>query len=168
MVQWGKAKCQRENPSNCQLPFLSHSPNHLLLLEIGWVDYCMGWERYDSPKFELEKPLVFKKHILTPWASKNPKTFAHSNMLTRFHVFLTIFLHVGLLEAAGTSCVCIHSCFWLFTYFSLGWEIIFVIISGWVSFPTILLHFPIVSKLEIIFFCNAQRVGEETHDFGCY
>ena len=39
--QWRKAKCQRENPSNCQLPFLSHSPNHLILPEIGWVSYCM-------------------------------------------------------------------------------------------------------------------------------
>ena len=47
--QWGKAKCQWENPSNCQLPFLSHSPNHLVLPEIGWVGYCMGWVRYDNP-----------------------------------------------------------------------------------------------------------------------
>ena len=47
--QWGKAKCQRENPSNCQLPFLSHLPNHLLLPKIGWVGYCMGWERCDNP-----------------------------------------------------------------------------------------------------------------------
>ena len=33
--QWGKAKCQWENPSNNQLPFLSHSPNHLILPKIG-------------------------------------------------------------------------------------------------------------------------------------
>ena len=33
--QWEKSKCQSENPSNSQLPFLSHSPNHLILLEIG-------------------------------------------------------------------------------------------------------------------------------------
>ena len=39
--QWGKPKCQRENPSNCQLPFLSHSPNHLIMPEIAW-----GWEEY--------------------------------------------------------------------------------------------------------------------------
>ena len=34
---------------NCQLPFLSYSPNHLLLPEIGWVGYCMGWARYENP-----------------------------------------------------------------------------------------------------------------------
>ena len=33
--QWGKAKCEWENPSNSQLPFSSHSPNHLILPEIG-------------------------------------------------------------------------------------------------------------------------------------
>ena len=33
--QWGKSKCQWENPSNNQLPFFSHSPNHLILQEIG-------------------------------------------------------------------------------------------------------------------------------------
>ena len=40
--QWGKAKCQRENPSNPQVPILSFVPNHLILLEIGWVSYCNG------------------------------------------------------------------------------------------------------------------------------
>ena len=45
----------------------------------------MGWERYDSPKFELEKPSVFGKCILTPWASKNPKTYS---ILPWFDVFM--------------------------------------------------------------------------------
>ena len=49
LSQWGKTKSQRENPSNCQLPFLSYSPNNLLLLEVGWVRYCMGHARYDNP-----------------------------------------------------------------------------------------------------------------------
>ena len=44
--QWGKFKCQRENPSNCQLPILSLVPNHLILRKICWVSYCMGWARY--------------------------------------------------------------------------------------------------------------------------
>ena len=39
--QWGKSKCQRENPSNCQLPIFSFVPNHLILPEIVWVSYCM-------------------------------------------------------------------------------------------------------------------------------
>ena len=50
------------------------------------------------------------------------------------HVFVccACFLHVG-----GA-----------FYSFSLGWEIVFVMISGWVSFPTILLHFPIVFQAK--------------------
>ena len=39
LIQWGKAKCQRENPSRRQLYSLSYSPNHLLLPEIGWGSY---------------------------------------------------------------------------------------------------------------------------------
>ena len=99
----------------------------------------LGMEKVWQHTFELEKPSVFGKRC------KNQKSSTHSNMLSRFHVFLTILLRVGLWEVAGTSCVGVHSRFWLFTSFSSGREIVFVIISGWVfSSPTILLHFPIV------------------------
>ena len=63
--QWGKSKCQWKNPSNCELPFLSHSPNHLILLEIGWVSYCMRMGKV----WKLEiwiwgKPIFGEKHFL--------------------------------------------------------------------------------------------------------
>ena len=69
----------------------------------------MGWARYASPKFELEKPLVVRKHVLTPWEIKNPKTQA---ILPCFHVFeviLTIFLHVSSLgHSELPMCETIH------------------------------------------------------------
>ena len=149
--QWGKSKCQRENSSNCQLPFLSYSPNHLLMPKTSWVD--IAWDGQGmTVQIRIGEAISFGRRVLTPWASKNPKTSSHSNMHTRFHVFLTILLHVRLLEASGTSCVCIHSHFWLFTSFSSGWEIIFLIISGWVSSPMTLLHFPIVFQARNRFF----------------
>ena len=40
---------KRGTHQNCQLPFLSYLPNHLLLQEIGWVGYYMGWAMYDNP-----------------------------------------------------------------------------------------------------------------------
>ena len=43
--QWGKSKCQWDNPWNSQFPFLSHSSNHFILPEIGWSSYCMGMGR---------------------------------------------------------------------------------------------------------------------------
>ena len=149
--QWGKSKCQRENPSKLSTTFLVLFTQSFITSR-NWLTWLLHLiENVWNLKFELEKPSIFGKHILTPWETKNPKTSTHSNMLSCFHVFLIIFHHVGLLEEAGTSYVCIHSRFWLFTSFSSGWEIIFVIISGWVSSPTILLHFPSFSKLEIIF-----------------
>ena len=72
LIQWGKSKCQRENPSNSQLPSLSYSPNHLLLPEIGWVSYCMGWEMYGGQHSNwLEHPFL-EKCVLTYEPSKCP------------------------------------------------------------------------------------------------
>ena len=62
-------------------------------------------------------------------------------MLSCFHVFLVIFLHMELLEVAGTSCVWNHSCFLLLPHFAQAGKSFLVIISGWVSFPMFLLHF---------------------------
>ena len=69
----GKDKCKRENPSNCQLPILSLMPNHLILPEIGWVSYCMGWARYGSPNLNLRKHPFLGKRFLTYGASYCPK-----------------------------------------------------------------------------------------------
>ena len=71
--QWGKYKCQRENPSNCKLHFLSYSPNHLLLPEIGWVGYCMGWARYESPNSNGRSHQFLGNVILTYGAIYWPK-----------------------------------------------------------------------------------------------
>ena len=139
--QWGKAKSQRENPSNYQLPFLSYSPNHLLLPEVGWVGYCMGWERYDNPNSNWRSH-QFLGNVF--WLLGQVKTqkrmpFYHD---WRFFMFSPpFFLHVELWEAAGTSCVWNHSRSWLLPHFAQSGKLFLVIISGWVSFPTFLLHF---------------------------
>ena len=73
LIQWGKAKCQGENPSSYQPPFLSYSPNHLFMLEIGWGSYCMGMGRVWQSKFELEKPSIFGKHDFDFWGKLTPK-----------------------------------------------------------------------------------------------
>ena len=71
--QWGKAKCQRENPWNSQLPFLSHSPNHLILAEIGWSSYCMGMGGEWEGNSNLGKTHFWGKTFLTFGARKHPK-----------------------------------------------------------------------------------------------
>ena len=53
-----------------------------------------------AAKFELEKPSVFEKRVLTSWASKNPKMSAHSIMHSRFHLSSPILIHVELSHAA--------------------------------------------------------------------
>ena len=131
MGQWGKSKCQRENPSKLSTTFLVLFTQSFITARnwLSWLLHGMGkvWQC----KFEFEKPSIFGKRC------KNQKMSAHSNMLSRFHVFLTIFHHVRLLEEAGTSYVCIHSHFLLFTSFSLGWEIVFGNASEWEKRPTI-------------------------------
>ena len=64
------------------------------------VELVISWDGQGMvvQKFELEKPSVFGKHFLTPWASKNPKTYA---ILPCFHVLMfspSFFLHVSSLK----------------------------------------------------------------------
>ena len=98
--------------------FLSFSPiiyfcKNLVEAVIAWE-----WEEYGK-KFELGRAPIFEKCILTPSASKNPKTSAHSSMHSRFHFFLThSLIHVSSLRHLEIF-VCIRSCFWLFTSFFL-------------------------------------------------
>ena len=120
--QWGKDKCQRENPSNCQLPFLSYSPNHLLLPEVGWVGYCMEWGRYGSPNSNGRSHLFLGNMILTYGASYCPKMFPIPSCMEvvvfpqvfgsswhsafTFFIFLTIFFDSHeLSQVARASCV---------------------------------------------------------------
>ena len=75
--QWRKAKCQWENPSNSQLPFLFHSPNHLIMPEIGWSSYCMGMGRVWARKFEFRGIPIFEKNVFDFWGKLAPKMHAH-------------------------------------------------------------------------------------------
>ena len=94
----GKIQMSKEKPIKLSTTYLVLFTESFITARnwLSWLLHGMG--KVWHPKFELEKPWVFGKCILTPRASKNPKTFSHSNMLSRFHFFLTIFLHVRLLE----------------------------------------------------------------------
>ena len=80
-----------ENPNvkgithqNCQLPFLSHSPNHLVLTKIGWSSYCMGMGRVWAWISNLGKIIFYF------WGKKTPKMHAHLLIHTR-----SSFAHAG-------------------------------------------------------------------------
>ena len=83
--QRGKSKCQRENPSKLSTTFLVLFTQSFITARnwLSWLLHRMG--KVWKPKFEFEKPIVFGKRILTPWASKNPKRLP---IPTCFHVFM--------------------------------------------------------------------------------
>ena len=152
--QWEKAKCQRENPSNCQLPFLSYSPNNLLLPEVGWVGYCMGYARYGSPNLNGRSHQFLGNMILTYGAIYFPKTLPIPSCI-QVVVFPHVFGALGILHSHFSSSspfslirvsslrklelpVCIHLRFQLFTS----------------SFPWMGGHF-----------CNSQRIGLSSSHF---
>ena len=86
--QRGKAKCQRENPWNSKLHVLSHSPNQLILLEIGWSSYCMGMGGVWAGNLNLGKTHFWGKSILTFGASKHPKMHAIGIYIHVLHFYL--------------------------------------------------------------------------------
>ena len=59
--QWVKSKCQRDNPSKCQLPFLSHSPNHLILPKMVELVNAWRWERVWQSEIRIEEVFKFWK-----------------------------------------------------------------------------------------------------------
>ena len=104
MGQWVKSKCQRENPSNPQLPILSFSTilkfcQNVVELVIKWSGKRMGtnsnWE---------EDPFL-EKRVMTSLARKIPKNVCHSSIHPCFPFYLTILLHVGFLHAVEASYV---------------------------------------------------------------
>ena len=125
-------------------------------------------------KFELEKPSYFGKHVLTSWASKNPEMSIHSiihscplflmhflelwgifpHALMHRQAFFLMHSHAGrhfssctdpteLPHVFGLLCVFPHVGS-RFLQFPQDGNLFLVMISGWVSFPTIWLHFPII------------------------
>ena len=118
--QRGKAKCLWENPSNCQLPFLSFFSNHLFLPECGWVSYCMKGEEYGQPKFRIGQRPIFGKTCSDFLGKKNVQK------RIPFCCASTFFSFSHVLGAAGVSCVFFLPRFWLWLHFSHGLEVIFV------------------------------------------
>ena len=117
--QWGKPKCQWENPSNSQLPFLSHSPNHLILPEISWVGYCMEWAMYESPNsnWRSHQFLGNAFWLLGQAKTQKSRAFYHAFMLACFpHHF---FLHVSSLRHPKLLVCVFIPRFWLLASFPM-------------------------------------------------
>ena len=156
LSQWGKAKCQREDPSNCQLPILSFVPNHLFLPEIGWGSYCIGmgrvwtnsnWAEHPFWKnmFWLNRQVRTQKFITHPLCIHILSSSCISGALGVFPHALTckqagIFLHALMrLSFLTVSACCV---------FSLSWAVVFF------NFPRMGIRF-----------CNDQWVGFLPHYF---
>ena len=119
MGQWGKAKCLGENPSNCQLPFLSFSPiiyfwQNVVELVIAWNGKSMG------NQIRVGQRPIFENRVLTSLARKMPKNVGHSAMHPRFSVSSRF----G--NSWSFSCVFSFHVFCCWLHFSHGLEVIFV------------------------------------------
>ena len=140
-----KAKCPWENPSNCQLPFLSFFPNHLFLPECGWVSYCVEWEECGQ-KFELGKEPIFEKCVLTSMARKMPKNVCHFPMHPCFPFSSPFSFTLGILGSNWSfSCVFFIPRFWLLASFFPWMGGRFCSAGDWAVFLTfweLLVHFP--------------------------
>ena len=107
---WGKSKCQLKNPLNCRLPFLSHSPNYLIFLEIGWSSYCMGMGRVWGGNSNLGKPIFGEKRfwLLGQVNTKNACPFGHK---TTFSIFPHHSPSRGL-PSCNWGFMCVHPSRW--------------------------------------------------------
>ena len=123
---------------NCQLPFFSYSPNHLLLPEVGWVGYCMGWARYDSPNSNWRSHQFLRNAFWLLGKAKTQKRrpFCHASTFSCFpHHFSFTWALSGI-----QNFLCVKPfTFLVVTSLCSGWEIIFLEIpSEWERRPMIL------------------------------
>ena len=82
----GKSHVSKENPSKLSTThFLSFFPIIYFYQNLVEVVTTWEWEEYGK-KFELGRAPILKKHVLTSWERKHPKTYAHSLMHSRFHL----------------------------------------------------------------------------------
>ena len=93
--KWGKFKCQRENPSNSQLPILSFVPNHLFVPEVVELVNSWGWEEYGS-QIRIREAINFWKTCFWLMGQINAqKCYPSHGSLTSF-IFLMQLKLVGL------------------------------------------------------------------------
>ena len=138
MGQWGKAKCLWEDPSSCQLPFLSFS--RIIYFCQNVVELVIAWNGKSMGKNSNWAENHFLKNVFwLPWQGKCPKTYA---ILSWIHVFQ--FPHI--LGAAGVFPVFFPPCFWLLASFFPWMGGRFDSAVDWVVFLTfweLLVHFSI-------------------------
>ena len=145
MGQWGKAKCLWEDPSSCQLPFLSFSPiiyfcQNVVELVIAWNGKSMG------NQIRIGQRPIFGKRVLTSLARKMPKNVGHFAIHPRFPFSSPFSFTLGLLGAAGVFPVSFIPRFWLLASFFPWMGGRFCNARAWVVFLTfleLLVHFSI-------------------------
>ena len=137
--KWGKAKCQRENPSNPQLPIFVFFPNHQILPECGWVSYYMEWEEYGE-KFQIGKKTHFLKTCSDFLGKENVQKHMPFCYASTFFSFLTFW------EQLEFFPVFFFPRFWLLASFFPWMGGRFCSAGDWVVFLTfleLLVHFSI-------------------------
>ena len=141
----GKSQMSMRKPIKLSTTFLVFFLNHLFMPECGWVSYCMEWEEYGKPKFELGRDPFLKNVFWPPWQEKCPKTYAILPCIHVFHFSSPLFFTLGLLGVARVFPVFfIPRFWWLASFFPwIGGR--FCSAGDWDIFLTfweLLVHFP--------------------------
>ena len=110
----GKSQMSKGEPIKLSTTFLVLFTQSFITTR-NWLSWLLhGMDKVWQPKFELEKPSVFGKRVLTPWASKNQKISSHSLM----HPCLWSSQEISFMFG---SFMC---------FFPHGWEVVFLTVSG--------------------------------------
>ena len=145
MGQWGKSKCLWENPSNCQLPFLSFSP--IIYFCQNVVELVITWNGKSMGKNSNWVETHFWKTCSDFLGKENAqKRMPCCHAYTVFHFSSPVSFTLGFLGAAGVFPVSFIPRFWLLVSFFPWMGGRFFSARDWVVFLTfweLLVHFSI-------------------------
>ena len=125
----GKSQCRWEDPSKCQLPFLSFSPiiyfcQNVVELVIAWKGKSMG------NQIRIGQRPIFEKRVLTSLARKIPKNVGLSSRHPRFSFSCPFSFTLGVFWQQLEFFLCVwiprFGC-WL--HFSHGWEVVLIVLG---------------------------------------
>ena len=138
--QWGKAKCQRENLWNSQLPFLSHSPNHLILPKMVEFVSAWGWGRVWQLEIRIEKVIRFWKTFFWLVGQVNAWEGMPKPLLTHYFHFPHPFSFTWGFLHASKLLVCSSFTLESFSSYLNAHKFVLVLFSKWARkiyiFPT--------------------------------
>ena len=100
------------------------------------VELVIAWDGQGmTTQIRIGEAISFWETRFDSLGKQKPKNVGHSTMLSRWHVFLTIFPSRELSQASRTSCVCFHPMFLVvgFIFPWIGGH--FCNAKDWVGFP---------------------------------